>query len=182
MKWRKFHELSHWDERLIARLDQGAKMRGHHSPEEWQRIFANHKSLPAAPPINVTLSDDTVYLHPLEQVGQLELGAIAEGLQLFHVTNGRNSFDPRLPFRLYPLIGWDAFTKGNSWCRRVWRAVMEVAREGQRYQDGWGVWRATLAQEPGRSYSVGELASIAQSAIGGTLSGQEAKDFWRAMR
>lgn len=182
MRWRKLHELSRWDERLIARLGEAAKMRGQHSPEEWQRIFADRRSLPAAPPISVTFADNIVCLHPLEQVGQLELGAIAEGLQLFHVTNGRDSFDPRLPFRLYPLIGGDAFTKGNSWWFRVWRAPMEVARKRQRYPDGWDVWRAALADAPDRSYTVGELASIAQSAIGGTLTGQDADDFWRARR
>lgn len=157
-------------------------MRGQHSPDEWQRIFADRRSLPGPPSIHVTLSSDSILLHPTGPAGQLALGAIAEGLQLFQVTNARDSFDPRLPFRLYPLIGWGAFTKSNSWWRRVWQAPLAIARDQQHYKEGWDVWRATLADEVDRTYSVAELASIAQSAIGGTLTGQAANDFWRAMR
>lgn len=182
MTLRKFHELTPWDERQIFRLQEGRKMRGNHSPEQWQDIFARHRPAPAAPDVTVEVTQDAVLLHPSHASGQLERGAVAAGIGQFRVTNARDHFDPRLPFRLYPLIGMDAFTKANSWRHRYWRVPMEVAREGQRYGNGWDIWRQKIAEGGARHYTVAELANMAISAVGATLTGQDASDFWRANR
>ncbi len=186
MTLRKLHELIPWDERQIFRMQQGRAMRGKHSSDEWRSILANHRAAPPAPAVTIALTDDRILIDSLGEAGQLELGAIASGLTHLKVTNPIDRFDPLLPFRLYPLIGTDAFTRRNSWRRRVWRRPMEIARAGQSYPLGWDGLRATLAesldQGRGRSYQVAEIARIAQAAIGATLEGQAAQDFWRANR
>jgi len=121
-------------------------------------------------------------VHPDGPDGQLELGAIAAGIGHFRITNSRDGFDLRLPFRLYPLIGKDAFTKSNSWRRRVWQAPLEIAREGQRRQDAWDIWYDELSKRSVRSYAVSELNAIATSAVTSTMTFTERMEFMRANR
>lgn len=177
MNWRKLHELTPWDERQIFRLAQGSAMRGATSSQDWSRVLSAHKAAPPAPPVTVELARDAVLLRPVAAASQLELGAIAAGIGHFRITNAHDGFDPRLPFRLWPMIGADAFTKSNSW-----RVPMAVARAGQRHRDGWDRWRAMLAAAPEGAHAVSDLSAMAAQAIGATLTGQEAADFWRANR
>lgn len=128
------------------------------------------------------MMESKVLIYPEGPDGQLELGAIAAGLGHFKVTNSQDSFDPRLPFRLYPLIGRDAFTKPNSWRRRTWQIPMEVAREGQHRHDAWDIWYDELSKRQARSYAVSELNAIAASAVTSTMTFAERMEFLRANR
>jgi hypothetical protein len=182
LKWRKIHELTPWDERGIFRSREAEKMRGNHSGEEWQRIFADHRLPPPAPAVTVSLTAEAIELFPDTAAGQLELGAISAGLVHWVISNARDVYDPLLPFRLFPLIGGDAFTKPNSWRRRRYAIPLALNRRDQRYQLGWDRLHSSLAADLSRTYSVGEIARLGDRAIVATLSGQEAHDFMMANR
>jgi hypothetical protein len=182
LKWKKLHEFLVWDERQIFRFLEGTKLRGPHSDEEWDRIFAAHRLPPGPPPVRVRLGDSAIALQPTESAGQLELGAIALGLSDWRVSNARDLFDPRLPFRLLPALGGDAFTKPNSWRRRIYEVPILLRRDDQRYPAGWDGFRAALSADPDRTYSVGDLSKIGEKAIAATLTGMELHDFWMARR
>jgi hypothetical protein len=182
VKWRKIHELSPWDERGIFRLREGEKMRGNHSGEEWQRILADHRLPPPAPAVRVSITAEAIELFPDVAVGQLELGAIAAGLAHWVISNARDVYDPLLPFRLFSLIGRDAFTKPNSWRRRLYAVPVVLRGSDQVYQLGWEGLCTALAADLSRAYSVAEIARLGDRAILATLSGPEAHDFRIANR
>ena len=182
MKWRKLHEFFHWDERQIFRSLEGLKLGGMHSDEEWARIFAAHRLPPDPPLVRVQLGDSAIALQPTESAGQLELGAIASGLSDWQISNARDVIDPQLPFRLWPVLGREAFTKLNSWRHRLYDVPMILGREDQRYVAGWDGFHAALSADPDRSYSVAELSKIGEKAIAATLTDKEAHDFWMARR
>jgi hypothetical protein len=182
LRWKKLHELFVWDERQIFSFLEGAKMAGTHSDEEWGRILAAHRSPPGPPPVRVSLGDSAIALQPTESAGQLELGAIALRMSDWRISNARDVIDPGLPFRLRPALGVEAFTKLNSWRRRIYEAPMLLRRDDQRYVGGWDGFRAALSADPDRIYSVGELSRIGEMAIAATLTVKEANDFWMARR
>jgi hypothetical protein len=157
-------------------------MGGTHSDEEWDRIFAAHRSPPGPPPVRVRLDESAIALQPTESAGQLELGAIASGRSDWRISNARDAIDPRLPFRLWPALGRDAFTKPNSWRHRTYEVPMLLRRDDQPYVRGWDGFHAALSVDPDRSYSVAELSKIGEKAIAATLTGKEANDFWMARR
>lgn len=182
MKLRKFHELLRWDERQIFMSLQGVKMRGTHSDEEWAAILADVQSPPKPPAVRVQLGNTTIAVDPVGGATQLELGVIAYGLGDWRISNARDVIDTRLPFRLRPVLGWDAFTTANSWRRRIYERPLLLGREDQRYAAGWDGFHAALSVDAGRIYSVAELSKIGEEAIAATLSGKEAQDFWMARR
>ncbi|WP_147276173.1 hypothetical protein [Sphingomonas aracearum] len=123
-----------------------------------------------------------ILLHPERPCSQLQLGILAASLANLRVTNPRDGFDLRMPLRLSPLIGADAFTKPNSWRSRRWRVPLELAREAQPYPAGWDGLAALLAGEPQRLFTGAEIAQMAGRTIAATLTGAAADDFWRANR
>jgi hypothetical protein len=182
VRFRAFHELFRWDERQIFISLEGLKMRGNHPDEAWGPILASLKPHPVAPPVWVRLSDSAIALQPAKSADQLELGAIVFGLPDWRISNQRDVIDPTLPFRLRPVLGRDAFTKANSWRRRVYEVPLIIRRDDQRYVAGWDGFHAALAEDPDRRYEVGELRSLGEKAVGATLAGKEAQDFWLARR
>lgn len=182
MKWRKLHELWAWDERRIFRARQAARMGTGHAPEEWRRVLAAQASPPGAPPMRVRVSDETIELHPLGRAGQLELGAIAEALGDWRISNARDITDPSLPFRLLPMLGADAFTRRNSWRRRTYRVPMILRAQGQPHPRAWAGLRDALGADLERTYSASEVDAIGARAIGLTLAGEEASRYWMGRR
>jgi hypothetical protein len=182
MKWRALHELTPWDERTIFRLREGRKMGGTHAEQDWSRILSEFRSPPPPPTVTIEIGADALLLHPVGPATQLELGAIAASLPNLRVTNARDTFDPRLPFELWPLIGSDAFTKSNSWRRRLWQVPLEFARDGQPYPRGFEGLCASLAEEAEQPWQVGDIGTRARDAIAATLAGDEATEFWRTNR
>lgn len=182
MRFRKLHELTPWTERTIQRLREGRKLQGNHSSEDWQRLFKQFQRAPDPPLFRVALSPDSIVLDPAGPAGQLELGVAVARLSNLRISNAKDSFDPRLPFRLMSLIGADAFTRAHSWWRRTYPQRLVIARADQRYPEGWDELCRLLAEDPDRDYSVRELADLSRRAIGVTLDPAEAARFWAANR
>ena len=161
---------------MVFRLREARKLRGPH-PD-----LSAHRSAPGPVPFAVTLMPGCIVLTPTERADQLQLSAIVAGLSTLRVTNGIDRIDPKLPIELLPLIGRQAITRGNSWRRRIWPVPLEIAREGQRYPEGWDGMCALLAEDARPVWQVGEFNALATRAVAATLTEAEAMDFWRANR
>jgi hypothetical protein len=181
-RWRKLHELTRWDAYALLRMRNAANLRGSGPEVDWQARFDRQRPTPAAPRVRADVAGDAIRLRPEGQPTQLELGVLVAALANLRVTNAHDGFDPAMPWRLWPLIGADGFTKGNSWRRRHWRVPLELARAGQPYPAGWDGLAAALLAEPERLFTAAEIAHVATREIAATLTGAAAQDFWRANR
>lgn len=182
VRWRKFHELTPWDAYMLFRMRNAALLRGRGADVDWQARFARFRPAPVPPLVRAEVVGDTIVLFPQGKPSQLQLGVLVAGLTHLRVTNPHERLDPLMPWRLWRLIGTDAFTRPNSWRVRHWRVPLELGRGGQPYAAGWPALAAALASSPRRLFTAAEIAHEAAKAIAATLTGAAAEDFWRANR
>lgn len=178
MRWYKIHELTPWSEAAILRHRQALPIAGPNPDlDRWRQL------LPDAPEILIEPGRSALAVMPVtdREPDQVMLGVVARGLP-WQVSNALHRLNPILPFRLAPLIGRDAFTKPNSWYLLTYQYPLVFERRDQRYEAGFDAMLEDVAQMPTRQLTVGALRDMSVKAIGRTLSGKEAHEFWMGYR